>query len=174
MVGAATFRGDLYARIAGLKVQLPPLRERREDLGLLTAALLPRIAPGVAERVRFDPRVIRAFLGYRWPLNIRELEKTLGAAVALAGAAPVGPEHLPPAIAAVLTPPAPAAPPATEEADDTLPFSSEELSLREELMRLLDEHRGNIAAVARAMGKARMQIQRWLKRFGIEPEAYRR
>ncbi|WP_437770003.1 hypothetical protein WMF27_33870 [Sorangium sp. So ce281] len=45
---------------------------------------------------------------------------------------------------------------------------------REELARLLGVHRGNITAVAREMGKARMQIQRWLKRYGIDAERFRR
>jgi transcriptional regulator of acetoin/glycerol metabolism len=45
---------------------------------------------------------------------------------------------------------------------------------REALIGLLHKHRGNVTAVARATGKARMQIQRWLKRYGIAPKDYRR
>ena len=44
---------------------------------------------------------------------------------------------------------------------------------RREIIRHLEEHNGNIAAVARSMGKARMQIQRWLKRLAVDPVAYR-
>ena len=44
---------------------------------------------------------------------------------------------------------------------------------RDELVALLKEHRGNVSSIARAMGKARMQIQRWLKRYGLDPESYR-
>ena len=43
----------------------------------------------------------------------------------------------------------------------------------DELVALLKEHRGNISSIARAMGKARMQVQRWLKRFGLDPQSYR-
>ncbi len=46
-------------------------------------------------------------------------------------------------------------------------------SLRAELLRLLSEHRGNLSAVARSMSSHRMQIRRWLKRFGIEVQQYR-
>ena len=45
---------------------------------------------------------------------------------------------------------------------------------QEQILALLREHQGNIAAVARHMGKARMQVQRWLKRYGIDPERFRR
>jgi transcriptional regulator with GAF, ATPase, and Fis domain len=49
--------------------------------------------------------------------------------------------------------------------------SDEDLRLR--LLGLLSTERGNVAEVARAMGKARMQVQRWMKRFGVDPAAYR-
>ncbi|HEX6766269.1 MAG TPA: hypothetical protein VF103_12345, partial [Polyangiaceae bacterium] len=52
-------------------------------------------------------------------------------------------------------------------------LSPEDTALRDELLRHLGEHRGNVADVARSMGKARMQIHRWLKRFGIDPGLFR-
>ena len=51
--------------------------------------------------------------------------------------------------------------------------SPDEVRQRDELIALLKEHRGNISSMARAMGKARMQVQRWLKRHGLDPQAYR-
>jgi transposase-like protein len=52
-------------------------------------------------------------------------------------------------------------------------LSAEDAALRSELVGLLTEHGGNVADVARAMSKARMQIHRWLKRFDIDPGVYR-
>ncbi|HTM19822.1 MAG TPA: sigma 54-interacting transcriptional regulator, partial [Kofleriaceae bacterium] len=87
MVDQGRFRQDLYARLIGLVIDLPPLRRRREDLGILIRALLPRIAGG--ERARFTPAAARRLFAYEWPLNIRELERCLGVAVALAGDRPI-------------------------------------------------------------------------------------
>jgi transcriptional regulator with GAF, ATPase, and Fis domain len=153
------------------------LRERREDLGLLIATLLGRV--GAPEGLTFDVQAARALFRYGWPMNIRELEKSLAAAVVLAGELPIECEHLPPQIpnALVTAPPEletqPAAP-GDEEGEDDRPLSPDDLKRRDDLVRLLREHRGNISAVARVMGKARMQIQRWIKRFRIDPESYRR
>src|SRR5262249_9512977 len=64
------FRSDLYARLAGYTHALAPLRERREDLGVLIAALLEKRAPGIS----FSADAARALVRYRWPRNIRELD----------------------------------------------------------------------------------------------------
>ena len=147
-------------------MRLPPLRERREDLGLLIASLLRRHAGGAAEEVRFEAEVSWALLRHSWPLNVRELEKCLSAALILAAGGPIAAAHLQEAVRAVLeTKPSPA--PARE-------LDAEETRLRDELVALLREHNGNLTAVARARGKARMQIQRWMKRYGIDPRQYRR
>jgi DNA-binding NtrC family response regulator len=173
----ARFRADLWARMSGVRVELVPLRDRREDLGLLIGSLLRRLAEERADAIRFQVKAVRALLAHDWPLNVRELEKTLGAALALATDGTIGLTHLPPAFGEA--PEAPAAPaaaasPAAAEAEDTLPFSEADLETRAQLIRLLEEHRGSIAAVARAMGKARIQIQRWVKRFEIDVASYKR
>src|SRR5262249_54757109 len=148
---------DLEARLTGLVIDVPPLRERREDLGLLVAALLRRHAPG---GVGLDRDAARALLRHGWPKNVRELEQALAAAAVLAGKAPIGLKHLP----AAVKKPAPAAPPRTEEDDQ----------VRAELVARLEAEDGNVSAVARAMGKTRKQIQRWLKRWQLDAERYRK
>lgn len=154
-VALGAFRADLYARLAGLKFRLPSLRERREDLGILIAGLLGRV-DGQAD-LRFDREALWAMALYDWPRNIRELEQVLAAAVAWAAGGTIGLAHLPASIAASLHPE-----PATEED-----------ALRNELSAALRKHQGNVSATAREMGKARVQIRRWCKRFGIDPESYR-
>ncbi len=159
LVQNGAFRADLYSRMAGLTVRLPPLADRREDLGLLIGALLRRLTPD-PKRVSIAPAAARALYGHDWPLNVRELEKCLGVAVALADGGTVKLEHLPETVRGQSSP---AAPPGAETD-----------RLRAELVALMTEHRGNISQVARAMAKGRMQIHRWLKRYGLAPEQFRR
>ena len=167
MVERGTFRRDLLGRLAGFTVQLPPLRARRIDLGVLVASLLRRLVPARAEAVRFTASAAEALLRHDWPLNTRELEQSLGRALALAGSAAIDVEHLPPAVVAPREPAsdAPAIAPGALSPRDT--------QLRAELLEQLARHRGNLAEVARAMGKARMQVHRWCKRFGVDPDVYR-
>ena len=103
---------------------------------------------------------MRALIQYPWPLNVRELRQTLARAVVLAGGGRLDVSHLPREVAAAAAA-RPAAPePSEEERRDE--------ALRRELVGLLEAHGGNVSEVARAMGKARMQIHRWMKRFGLE------
>ena len=158
-VADGEFRDDLYARLNGYAIELPPLRGRREDLGLLVRALLAR-RPG-GDRATLAPAAARLLFAYPWPHNVRELEKTIASALALAPDRPIGPDDLPGAVRrGAVTPPI-----ATPDDDD---------ALRARLVALLAEHQGNVAAVARAMGKERMQIHRWAKRLGIDLSARHR
>ncbi len=169
MSSRGEFRHDLLARLSGLTVEVPPLRERREDLGLLVAALLKRLLGEGAASVAFGLPAARALLLHPWPLNVRELEKALGVAAALAENGRIELAHLPASIRAPPSPPqgaaAVGAPPR--------PLSPGDAVRRDEIVELLRAHQGNVTAVARAMGKARVQVQRWLKRFGLDPGGFR-
>ncbi len=103
-------------------------------------------------------------LHYEWPMNVRELSQCLRAASALAEDGLTTAEDLPAAIAAALDPAGP-------EEDDASGAHDEELR-RELLVRVADA-RGNLSEVARAMGKARQQVQRWVRRFEIDPTIFR-
>ncbi|HYY51946.1 MAG TPA: sigma 54-interacting transcriptional regulator [Myxococcales bacterium] len=89
------FRSDLLARLSGLTVEMPALRERREDLGLLIRTLLERHAGEGNRQLSFTCDAARALLLHGWPRNVRELEKALQAAVVLAPREPIGLRHLP-------------------------------------------------------------------------------
>ena len=162
------FRVDLLARLSGFSLSLPPLRERREDLGLLIAALLRKLAGEAASHVTFTPEAARALLLHRWPQNVRELEKCLSGAIVLAREGVIGLEHLPATLRAPEgTPPPTPAPP-------RLSKQEEERRRHDELVALLRQHDGNITAVARALGKPRTQVQRWLRRLRVDPHSFRR
>lgn len=159
MVAAGTFRADLYHRLAGHVLPLVPLRERREDLGLIVGALSKRHAGKTAADLRMNSSAWRKLLGYPFPGNFRELDKALHAAVALAQGGEIGAEHLPNWVNEI-----------TSETIESVP--NDENPLREDVIRHFREQKGNVSAVARVMGKARVQVQRWMKRFNIDPQDY--
>jgi DNA-binding NtrC family response regulator len=160
------FRSDLLARLAGFTIVLPPLRERLEDLGLLIADLLTKLAPARAGELRLSAEAGRALLMYSWPHNVRELEQCLARSVVLAHAGTIDLGHLPSEVAACAESLAPR--------PDDVELSAEDDARRAELVRYLQAHAGNIAEVARAMGKARTQIHRWLKQYRLDADRYRR
>ncbi|MBV9945444.1 MAG: sigma 54-interacting transcriptional regulator [Myxococcales bacterium] len=168
MVAEGAFRRDLFARIAGFTLRLPPLRNRRDDLGVLVAALLRKIGAASASHVAFSPEAGLALLGYQWPLNIRELEQCLSTSVSLAESGRIEPRHLPGPVLRGPVEPSRGAP------DPARGMSARDQGLRLELLAELARHKGNLAEVARAMGKARMQVHRWCRRFGVDPNVYRK
>jgi DNA-binding NtrC family response regulator len=155
-VDSGGLRRDLYARLFGFTIELPPLRRRREDLGLLARALLARHPGG--EHARFTPSAARLLHHHDWPDNVRQLERALGPTIALAEGRAIDAADL-----ALGRAPLPTRP--EIEGDD---------ALRTRLVTLLELHRGNIAAVARAFDQDRMQIHRWVRRFALDLEAFRR
>jgi DNA-binding NtrC family response regulator len=151
LVEDGTFRDDLVARLAGFEIDLPPLLDRRVDLGVMLTELVP-------PATQLAAATARALFAYHWPRNVRELARTIERAVALAGAAELLPGHLPDEVATArfATPAAPAAD-----------------ARRDQLVALLEKHHGNVSKVAVELGRVRQQVQRWLKRYGLDPERYR-
>ena len=142
-VRAGSFRADLFARLRGFSFTLPALRERPFDIGELIA----RMAPA---SMSFKPEAAETLLRHDYPLNVRELKQAIEVAAVLADGA-VRATDLPETLGA----------PASRELDEA------DAALREELVRRLAETDRNVSQIARDMGKARQQIQRWIKRFGI-------
>jgi DNA-binding NtrC family response regulator len=183
------FRPDLYARVAAYVHRLVPLRERRADLGLLVADLLPRLAPERASKLRFAPDLATALVSHSWPLNVRELEHLLSVAIVTSTEDLLRIEHVGDALSSKRTSsPASASMPAAvpvsspnarsllvpaSASTPSRPLSGEVERLRAELSDALTRTQGNVSEVARTMGKTRMQIHRWMKRFGITPESFR-
>ncbi len=176
-VARGSFRGDLLARLRELSVKLPPLRERREDLYPLVLHFLAQLSQ--APTVSFP--FMLAIAHYDWPYNVRELESAVRVAVTLSGGAPLDLPHLPDPVRRALDghgapalpagPSAPAAPAVTTLRDSATRRT--ETPSEEHLRELLTRHQGNIAAVGRELGKERMQVHRWLKRYGLDPDDFR-
>jgi len=117
----------------------------------------------------FTPDAARALVAHAWPLNARELEKCLATALALAPDGRIDLEHLP---VSVRSPPEQKKRAAAAESVQAL--SAEDRRRRDELVAALRDHDGNVTAASRAIGKPRTQVQRWLRRWNIDPLAYRR
>jgi transcriptional regulator with PAS, ATPase and Fis domain len=161
MVADQTFRHDLFARLAGFRIRVPPLSARRADLGLLVGTMHARLFP--ADHPGFEIDAARLLLRYPWPLNVREVEQALTTAQVLARSEPVRAEHLPDTVRSGRPPGAPK-PVALSETDQ---------KVRDQVVAALRDHQGNVSAVARALDKDRKQIQRWIKRFGLDPTTFR-
>ena len=162
LVKRGRFREDLLSRLAGYAFTLPPLRARREDLGLLIGALL-----GDADGVVIAPEVATRLFRYRWPHNVRELRRVLERALAIARPASlIDVSHLP---SELLGEDVWHANNSESPARATAPAPS-----RDELHALLTKHAGNVSVVARERGVTRMQVHRWMKRLGLDASTFRR
>jgi len=154
-VAAGRFRADLRARLLGFQIELPALRDRTEDLALMIAELLRRI--GGVRPLGFSIDAVGALYAYDWPLNIRELERALAAAAVVARDR-IELAQLPASLQTALL-----GPHVVDET--TLPPA--DLELRRRLVAAIARHGGNLADVARELGKDRTQIRRWMKRLGV-------
>lgn len=96
MVRKKEFREDLYYRLNVIPIQLPPLRERTEDISILLNYFLEKYNREFNKSIRgFTPEAMEFLLNYRWPGNIRELENTMEFAVSMASGSRISPEDLP-------------------------------------------------------------------------------
>ena len=142
-VRAGRFRQDLYYRIAGLAVVLPPLRERGDRRQLIEQVHARYRDPG--QPARLPTAIIDLLDQHPWPGNLRELVSVLQVALALADNGPVGVEHLPAGFLAELQGPVRVA---AEDAD---------------LQTLVAQANGNLSAVARGLGISRTTLYKRLR-----------
>jgi DNA-binding NtrC family response regulator len=160
MVAEGRFRADLLHRIAAWRVRVPPLRDRPEDIPLLAVHFLP---PGVSS---FSVEAMEELALGDFPGNVRELRnsvKTAGARAAAAGSDRILPQHLEREERAQRSSAAPG------------PGSDvEEAVLRARIETALALREGNVAQVARDLGLGRPWLYQTLKRFNIDPDAYRK
>jgi transcriptional regulator with GAF, ATPase, and Fis domain len=165
LLSEGRFRQDLYARLNEYHLTLPPLRDRKEDIYMLLSEFFRRHG---GRKLEVTFQFMMALLHYDWPYNVRELESCAKRCVVLSDGGPLDESML------------------TDEIARDMQGYGEELAVREgskdeplvpsraELELLLERHQGNVAAVGRELGKARMQIHRWLKRYGIDINDHRR
>jgi DNA-binding NtrC family response regulator len=152
-------RDDVIARLGAAPIHLPPLRNRIEDMGALAAHFL-RSTPGAT----FDQPAFRALALYEWPLNVRELEKIVTtAAVLTGGGRPISLRDLPEPVARAAT----AQPGGTRRPAGPSPTPAQ-------IEDLLRRYNGNVADVSRELGKHRAAVWRWMKKWGIGVEKFKK
>lgn len=189
MVRAGTFRSDLLYRLQGMTIEVPPLRQRKEDIPLLTEHVLADEARARGESARnADTELLEALREYDWPGNIRELVHTLQSACAAAGSEPVlHMHHLPAALRIALTrrrftslaapapdtgsarpAPAPAWSAEPKEGMPTLKHCREEAEAAY-LEELLRRCRGDMPRAARMAGISRGHLYELLRKHDKAP-----
>ncbi len=159
-VARSAFRGDLYARLDQARLSIAPLAQRREDVLLLVQHRLGKDAPSLSADL------VEALLTYPFPFNVRELFSVVTELSMHPSGGRLELDPVRDRLAVDL--------PASSEEQHSLEASARELPTREELESLLRRHDGNVAAVARASGRSRTQVYRWIEKLGIEPERFRR
>ncbi|HEY6560343.1 MAG TPA: sigma 54-interacting transcriptional regulator [Polyangiaceae bacterium] len=171
LMDSGSFRRDLYARLAGFVTHLPALRDRLEDLGLLIGAVLLQQG-GSWPNLRIRSDAARALFAHGWPLNVRELHQCLAAALVLSEEGVISLGDLPEPVQRSLgsLPP----PPPTGNRPSQPARSVEDEAVHAALLDALQATEGNVSETARRLGKARQQVQRWLRRFSIDPERFRK
>jgi DNA-binding NtrC family response regulator len=171
-VAAGKFREDLYYRLNVLRVHLPPLRDRKEDVPLLAAHFLDRHGRKYADSVEgFTPEGLGALVHYDWPGNVRELENAIEHALAVIDGPRIPAEALPEelrtgagaGISAHLTRLSYA------EAVDL----ARDRASREYLIALMREFAGSVARAAERAGVERESLHRLLKRYGLRSTEFK-
>ena len=157
-ISAGTFRADLYARIAGHIVELPPLRDRRVDIVPLFREESTKA--GLPAETSFGPLFVERLLLHPWPMNVREL-------IAVARRAALRPDALADAL------PPPPEPHTEDPSEPTGPNPPRGGPPADELRALLRQHGGSVARLAEHYGKERRQVYRWLARHDLDPDDYR-
>ena len=166
MVAAGKFRQDLYYRLSTFPIRLPPLRERREDIPLLAAHLLQRVAPG--RDMQLTPDALQRLQGWPFPGNVRELRNVLERACLLADGDTVEDGVLAQALqpeAAPWNQPAPASSIALPGAVPSAPGATLQQLERQALLQALQRHAGNRAQLARELGISERTLYRRLRQL---------
>ncbi len=154
-IRANQFRQDLYYRINTITVTLPPLRERREDIGPLVQHFLERTA--VYGRKRLSPPALRALERYDWPGNVRELQHVIERAVILSGGDEIQLEDLPAEIR-------------SGRAAGGPPSGSLEEMERQHSIATLKQVSGHRAKAAALLGIDPKTLYRKILTYGISPD----
>jgi DNA-binding NtrC family response regulator len=164
-VGARHFRSDLFFRLNVLRLHLPPLRERRDDVELLAYVALKECAAGGEATSAFTPAALNALASHSWPGNVRELFNVVQRAVVAAEGGRILPEHLDLPTAG----PGPGKEPGADfRAQRAAALANFERRYVENLLR---KHNGNVTHAAREAQQDRRAFGRFIKKYNIDRRA---
>jgi two-component system response regulator AtoC len=167
------FRAELYDRLNVLSIDLPALRERRDDIPLLADALLRRVSAGAHPPRSLSPDAVAALVACEWPGNVRQLENALARAVAGTPSSVLSAAALPDDVRAGARPR-----PRRAASLAALPYRKaiaveRERATREYVVALLQDVQGNVTQAAERAGIERESFHRLMKRHAVRAEDYR-
>jgi DNA-binding NtrC family response regulator len=157
-VADGKFRQDLFYRLGVVIINLPPLRERRDDIPLLIERFLKAASAKAMKQVDLTPAAVEALASYHWPGNVRELENMIERLVVFSRGSRIDAGDLPPTVT-------PRAPVLEKRLFDDLP-TLEEIE-RRYLLHVLEQVGHNRTRAAEVMGIDRRTLYRMAERFGI-------
>jgi DNA-binding NtrC family response regulator len=163
MVGQGLFREDLFYRLGTITIDVPPLRARGADVGLLAAHFAAMFAERFGFRKRIGPAALEALGRHDWPGNVRELLHVIEAAVIVGEGEEILPHHLPASVRARPGAAAPPPPPAAASGPLGTLTELERVHI-ESALRATNGHRGN---AARILGISERNLYRKLKEHGL-------
>jgi len=160
VVESGDFREDLFYRLNVLKIYIPPLRERKEDIPILTQHFVRKIAQMLNKEIQgVDSKVLEFFNDYPWPGNVRELQNIIERAINFAKESIIRIEDLQENLAKFL---------------DQKPMEPPILDIRlvekEQLVKALKLSHGNVAKTAKALGISRPTVYKKSKKYNIKLE----
>lgn len=153
----SNFRKDLYYRLNVMGIGIPPLRDRDDDIPLLTQYFVNKFNLRLNKQItEINPEVIKIFQQYHWPGNVRELQNIIERAINVAEGSTIFPHNLPGFLRI---------PRRSHEDTSLVPLRQYEKEL---IIRLLREYKGNRTAVSSAMGISRTSLYRKFREYGIK------
>jgi len=175
-VRAGRFRADLYYRLSVIRIELPPLRERIEDIPLLATHFVESQAPPNGAPVReIHSEAMQALLKHNWPGNVRELQNAISSAVALTESPVIHRDDLPETVAPRASHPN-ATPPLIDVARPLHDLTDDLIGRieREYFIRLLDHYQGNVARTSRHCGLSRRSVAQKLQKYGLDRRSFKK
>jgi len=166
LVAEGRFRRDLYFRLAGMVLRIPPLRERRAEITGLAQELVTQFCTKAARPLAaLSSGALTLLMAYHWPGNIRELRNVVERAVVLSRGGPIEPEHLQLGPIGDSMPPPPN--PAYSERGELVPRAVVEEIERRRIVDALEKTGGNQTAAAELLGISRRTLVNRLAQFGF-------
>jgi two-component system response regulator GlrR len=160
-VASKNFREDLYYRVHVIRIQLPPLRDRRDDIALLARHFLKKYTAEIRKEITsLSPAALQKLLRHNWPGNVRELENTIESAVALGTGSVIDADLILPKCETDNE----CIKPLKEARDDFM---------KNYLLQLVEFTQGNVSQAAKLAGKYRADLYDLMKRYKLDPSNFR-
>jgi DNA-binding NtrC family response regulator len=172
MVQTGKFREDLYYRLNVVKIDLPPLRQRQEDIPLLSMHFAQKYSRAGQNPCQIAPEAMEALLGFSWPGNVRQLENAIERACVTARDGVIRPENLPPE----LTQPAASKDSLQVDLSRSLPEQLGQITAdfeKQYLCKALEKTGGHIGNCAKICGLSRRSVTDKISHYKIDASLYK-